>query len=130
MRGALALFSRPTPTVCFLFAGVVSERSCEMAANGDEAGKQDGGEVLSGRDARDGNVPRAHVAASTQSAVQRHRGPTQSQLYGLSIATILRFISATRLDDALKSGIFNRALNRSCRMLVDLTSLGHLVKYV
>ncbi|XP_014366656.2 protein apterous isoform X1 [Papilio machaon] len=110
--------------------GVVSERSSEMAANGNEAGKQNGGEVLSGRDAGDGHVPRTHVAASAQSSVQCHRGPAQPQLYGLPIATILRFMSAKRLDDTLKSATFKSALNRSCRMIVDFTSVGHLVKYI
>lgn len=120
--GALALFSRPTPTVCFLFAGVVSERSREMAANGDEAGKQNGGEVLAGCFARDGDVPRADVAASPQSSVQRDGGSPQSQFDGLSIATILRLMSAVKLDITIKSATSSGTLDVWCRKLVDRTT--------
>lgn len=43
---------------CFLFAGLVSERARKVAANGDEAGKQDGGEMFARRVFGDGHVPR------------------------------------------------------------------------
>lgn len=42
---------------CFLSAGVVPERAGEVAAHGDEAGEQNGGEVFSGRVAGAGHVP-------------------------------------------------------------------------
>lgn len=41
-----------------LSAGVVPERAREVAADGDEAGEQDVGQVLAGRLAGDGHVPR------------------------------------------------------------------------
>ncbi|XP_048005401.1 protein apterous-like isoform X2 [Leguminivora glycinivorella] len=78
--------------------GMVPERAREMAADGDQAGEQDGGQVLARRLARDGHVPRPHglhpVAAPPQPPLQRHGGAPQPQLYGLSIATVLRFVSA------------------------------------
>ncbi|XP_068618151.1 protein apterous-like isoform X2 [Battus philenor] len=100
--------------------GVVSKCSREMAANGNEARKQNGGEVLAGRVSRDGHVPRAHVAAAAQSAVQRHGGTSEPELHGLSIATILRFMSAMKLDYSLKSVTSTCGLNQSCRMLVEI----------
>lgn len=56
----LATWDHRHQTLCFLFAGLVPECAREVAANGDEAGKQDGGQVLAGRLAGDGHVPRVH----------------------------------------------------------------------
>lgn len=98
---ALVLFSVPTPMSCFLLAGVVPERSSEVAANGDQAGKQDGGEVFARRLAGDGLVPWADglhsVVAATQPSVQCDGGPAESELHGLPIAPVLRLISAVNL---------------------------------
>ncbi|XP_063633097.1 protein apterous-like isoform X2 [Cydia splendana] len=78
--------------------GLVPKRAGEMAADGHQAGEQDGRQVLAGRLARDGHVPRAHglhpVPAAPQPPLQRHGRPPQPKLYGLSIATVLRFVSA------------------------------------
>lgn len=77
---------------------MVPERASEVAANGDKAGEQDGGQVLPGRFTRDGHVPRADgfdpVAASPQPPIQRDGGPTKPKLHGLPIARILRLMSA------------------------------------
>ncbi|XP_072930867.1 protein apterous-like isoform X2 [Epargyreus clarus] len=79
--------------------GVVSKCPSEVAKDGDEARKQDGREMLAGRFSGDGHVPRADgldpVAAAAQPALQRH-GPAEPQLHGLSIAPLLRLMSATQ----------------------------------
>lgn len=103
---ALVLFSVPTPMSCFLLAGVVPKRASEVAANGDQAGKQDGGEVFTRRLAGDGLVPRAHgldsVAAAAQPPVQCDGGPAESKLHGLSIAPVLRLMSALNLSSGVR----------------------------
>ncbi|XP_053624077.1 protein apterous-like isoform X3 [Plodia interpunctella] len=80
--------------------GVVPERASEVAANGHKTGEQDGREMLSRRFVGDGHVPRLHglhtVAASAQPALQRDGGPPEPQLHGLSIAPVLRFMSAPK----------------------------------
>lgn len=90
---------------CFLLAGVVPERPSEVAANGDQAGKQDGGEVFARRLVGDGLVPRAHgldsVAAATQPAVQCDGGPAEPELHGLPIAPVLRLMSALKLNSGV-----------------------------
>lgn len=90
---------------CFLLAGVVPERASEVAANGDQAGKQDGGEVFARRLAGDGLVPRAHgldtVVAAAQPSVQCDGGPAESELHGLRIAPVLRFMSALNLNSGV-----------------------------
>lgn len=45
--------------VDFLLAGMVPERASEVAANGDQAGEQNDGQMFPGRVAGDGHVPRA-----------------------------------------------------------------------
>lgn len=81
---------------------MVPERTSEMETYGYEGRKQNGGEVLSGWVAGDGHVPRADglnpVVASAQSALQRDGRPAEPQLDGLSIATILRLMSALQLN--------------------------------
>ncbi|XP_075990623.1 apterous isoform X2 [Anticarsia gemmatalis] len=81
--------------------GVVPKRPGEVAANGDQTRKQDGGEVLPRRVARDGHVPRTHgihpVAAAPQPALQRDGRPAEPKLYGLPIAPVLRFMSAINI---------------------------------
>lgn len=96
-----SLFSRPIPTMCFfLFSGVVPERASEVAAYGDKTGKQDGGQVFTGRLPGDGHVPRSYgihpVIATTQPALQRHGRPAQPELHGLPITPALRHMSAVR----------------------------------
>ncbi|XP_026331878.1 protein apterous-like isoform X2 [Hyposmocoma kahamanoa] len=85
--------------------GVVPERASEVAANGDQAGKQDGGEVFARRLAGDGLVPRAHgldtVVAAAQPSVQCDGGPAESELHGLRIAPVLRFMSALNLNSGV-----------------------------
>lgn len=88
-------------TVSSLSPGVVPECTGEVAANGDEAGKQDGRQVLARCVSRDGHVSRAHgvdsVSAAPQSAVQRDGRPAEPEFDGLSIASILRFMSVTNI---------------------------------
>lgn len=84
----------------FLFSGVVPERASEVAAYGDKTGKQDGGQVFTGRLPGDGHVPRSYgihpVIATTQPALQRHGRPAQPELHGLPITPALRHMSAVR----------------------------------
>ncbi|XP_048488582.1 protein apterous isoform X5 [Plutella xylostella] len=72
--------------------GLVSKCASEMAADADEAGEQDAGEVFPRRVAGDGHVPRAHglhpVAAGAQPRLQRDGRPAQPQLHGLSLAVL------------------------------------------
>lgn len=106
---ALVLFSVPTPMSCFLFAGVVPERASEVAANGDQAGKQDGGQVFARRLAGDGLVPRAHgldsVVAAAQPSVQCDGGPAESEFHGLPIAPVLRLMSASNLNSGVRTAV-------------------------
>ncbi|XP_050360808.1 protein apterous-like isoform X2 [Nymphalis io] len=105
--------------------GMVPECTSEMETHGHETGKQNGGEVLSGRLVGDGHVPRADglhtVATSAQSTIQCDGRPSESQLHGLSIATILRFMSALQLN------IYNRSVHtisapkEFCESLWNLT---------
>ncbi|XP_038216996.1 protein apterous-like isoform X3 [Zerene cesonia] len=81
--------------------GMVPERSRQVAAHGDQAGEQDGGQVLAGRVPRDGHVPWADglhtVATAAQPPLQRHGRAAESKLNGLSIAPVLRLMSAMKL---------------------------------
>lgn len=88
---------------CFFCAGLVPERACQVAPDGDQAREQNGRQVFSGCIARDGHVPRIHgwldtESSPAQSFVQRNGRPAQSEFHGLSIATILRPVSAPTLN--------------------------------
>lgn len=109
---------------CFLLAGVVPECASEVAANGHQAGKQDGGEMFARRLSGDGFVPRAHgldsVAAAAQPSVQCDGGTTESKLYGLPIAPVLRLMSA--LTTNIGNGIAgSRATLRLLRIGIPWT---------
>lgn len=115
---------------------MVPERASEMAAHGDEAGKQNGGENVTRWVPRDGHVPRADgvhpVAASTQSALQRDGGPAESEFHGLSIATVLRLMSALQLSYIIRSvfpleGLMKRCGNRAGRYS---DGIDHIIQYV
>ena len=106
----------------FLFTGMVPERPRKMAENGDETGEQNGGKVFPGWFPRNGHVPRTDrvytVAAAAQSALQRDGRPAQSQLDGLSIAPVLRFMSAMQLNINIRSESIG-ALQKLCKNLVE-----------
>lgn len=107
----------------FLFAGMVPECTSEMATYGDEAGEQDGGEVFSRWLSGDGHVPWSDrvdsVAAAAQPALQCDGRPCEPQLYGLSIAPILRFMSALQLNITIQ-GASIMALKAWCKNFVEL----------
>ncbi|CAH0716265.1 unnamed protein product, partial [Brenthis ino] len=102
---------------------MVPECTSEMATYGDEAGEQDGGEVFSGRLSGDGHVPWTDrvdsVAAAAQPALQCDGRSCQPQLYGLSIAPILRFMSALQLNITIEGASIN-GLKAWCKNFVEL----------
>lgn len=103
---------------------MVPERASEVAANGDEARKQNGGQVLAGRVPGDGHVPRAHglhpVAAGTQPALQRHGRPAQPKLHGLRIASPVRLMSADSLHWTFRTRLILRVQLALCLTLLLL----------
>nr|XP_037868921.1 apterous A isoform X4 [Bombyx mori] len=110
--------------------GMVPERTGEMAAHGHETGEQDVGQVLTGRLARDGHVPRAHglhpVVAPAQPAVQCDGRPAQSQLHGVSIASVLRPMSASVNENSADDSF--RDIPVSCRKLIRSFFSGEILK--
>ncbi|XP_059055136.1 protein apterous-like isoform X2 [Achroia grisella] len=107
--------------------GMVSECACEVAANGDQARKQNGGQMLTRWLFRDGHVSRAYgvhtVFATTQSTLQRDGRPAESKLHGLSIASVLRFMSALKWNIATESASRVYYLTLWCRKIVEVLLL-------
>lgn len=103
---------------------MVPERAGEVAANGDQTRKQDGGEVFARCLFGDGHVPWAHgvhpVAAPAQPPVQRDGGPAKSKLDGLPIAPVLRLMSAPKLNSAVESASPIRAATVWCEKIVNI----------
>lgn len=93
---------------------MVPERPSEVAAYGDQAGEQDGGQVFAGRVSRDGHVPRADgldpVATTPQPPLQRDGGPTEPKFHGLPIATVLRLMSALKYISAKSASLIRVTL--------------------
>lgn len=102
---------------------MVPKRSCKMAKNGDETGEQNGGKMLPRWFIRNGYVPwadRVHtVTAASQSALQRDGRPAQPQFDGLSIAPVLRLMSALQVNINIQ-GESNGVLEKWCKNLVKL----------
>lgn len=105
-----------------------------MAPDGNEAREQDGGQMFAGRLARDGYVPRVHgwlypELASAQPLLQRDGGPTQSQLNGLSIAPVLRPVSASTASNGFRVGYTQYGLVQClvANMINDLRSFIRII---
>lgn len=103
---------------------MVPERAGEVAANDDEAGEQNRGQVFTGRVHGDGSVPWLDGGlhpelAAAQPALQCHGRTAQPALHGMPIASILRFMSAgnsivLKKVTALFPFIFNGLFRLQC----------------
>ncbi|XP_032527145.2 protein apterous-like isoform X2 [Danaus plexippus] len=103
--------------------GMVSKCAGKMATYGDKAREQDDGQMFSRRLLGDGHVPRTDgfhtILTPAQPTLQRDGRPPEPELDGLSVAAILRFVSALQLNIVFGRAVLTGTLIVWCRKLVE-----------
>lgn len=94
-----------------------------MATYGDKAREQDDGQMFSRRLLGDGHVPRTDgfhtILTPAQPTLQRDGRPPEPELDGLSVAAVLRFVSALQLNIVFGRAVLTGTLIVWCRKLVE-----------